>query len=38
MEKLEVKDMVYIIKEQNVMLDSNLADLYGYEVKSLINK
>ncbi len=29
----EVKDLIYEIQRQQVMLDSDLAMLYGYEVK-----
>ncbi|MEG0528346.1 MAG: ORF6N domain-containing protein [Longicatena sp.] len=31
----EFKDLVHVIRGQQVMLDSDLADLYGYEVKRL---
>jgi hypothetical protein len=31
----QIKDMVYIIRGQKVMLDSDLAKLYGVETKSL---
>lgn len=34
-EKPNIKNMIYIIRGQQVMLDSDLADLYGYEVKRL---
>ena len=30
-----IKDMIYIIRGQQVMLDSDLAKLYGYETKNL---
>lgn len=30
----EIKDFVYVIRGQQVMLDSDLAELYGYEVKA----
>ena len=30
-----IRDRVYIIRGQQVMLDTDLADLYGYEVKRL---
>ncbi|MBR3840217.1 MAG: ORF6N domain-containing protein [Erysipelotrichales bacterium] len=32
---LNIKDMIYTIRGQQVMLDSDLAVLYGYEVKAL---
>ena len=32
MEKDEIKDLVYVIRGQQVMLDSDLAKLYGYTV------
>ena len=32
---LNIKDMIYTIRGQQVMLDSDLAVLYGYEVKRL---
>lgn len=35
MEKVEIKDLVYVIRGQQVMLDSDLAKLYGYTVKRL---
>ncbi len=31
----DIKDLVYTIRGQQVMLDSDLAMLYGYEVKNL---
>ncbi|MGX8833941.1 ORF6N domain-containing protein [Amedibacillus sp. YH-ame6] len=31
----EFKDLVHVIRGQQVMLDSDLAELYGYEVKNL---
>lgn len=31
----EIKDMIYIIRGQQVMLDSDFAKLYAYEVKRL---
>lgn len=31
----DIKDLVYTIRGQQVMLDSDLAMLYGYEVKRL---
>lgn len=37
-QKPNIKNMIYIIRGQQVMLDSDLTDLYGYEVKNLINK
>ena len=30
-----VQNLVYTIRGQQVMLDSDLAELYGYEVKRL---
>ncbi|MDD3049084.1 MAG: ORF6N domain-containing protein [Bacilli bacterium] len=30
----DIKDLVYVIRGQQVMLDSDLAALYGYEVKA----
>lgn len=30
----EIEDMIYVIRGQQVMLDSDLAKLYGYEVKN----
>lgn len=30
-----IKDMVYVIRGQQVMIDSDLARLYGYEVRAL---
>ena len=30
-----LRDKVYVIRGQQVMLDSDLADIYGYEVKYL---
>lgn len=32
---IEIKDLIYEIRGQQVMLDSDLAMLYGYEVKQL---
>lgn len=34
-ETFDIKSMIYTIRGQQVMLDSDLADLYGYEVKAL---
>lgn len=31
----DIKNQIYVIRGQQVMLDSNLADLYGYEVKTM---
>ena len=31
----DIRNMIYIIRDQQVMLDSDLAILYGYEVKRL---
>ena len=33
-----IEDKVYVIRGQQVMLDYDLAEIYGYEVKILINK
>lgn len=33
-----VKDLIYEIQRQQVMLDSDLAMLYGYEVKRHIER
>ena len=30
----EIRNKVYIIRGQQVMLDRDLAEIYGYEVKS----
>ena len=30
-----IKDMIYTIREQRVMLDKDLAELYGVEVRVL---
>ena len=30
-----IRNCVYMIRGQQVMLDSDLADIYGYEVKRL---
>lgn len=30
-----IKDLIYLVRGQYVMLDSDLADIYGYEVKYL---
>lgn len=30
-----IKDKVYILRGQPVMLDTDLAEIYGYEVKRL---
>ena len=30
-----LRDKVYVIRDQQVMLDSDLAEIYGYEVKNL---
>ena len=35
MENVDIKDLVYVIRGQQVMLDSDLAKLYGYTVKRL---
>lgn len=34
-EKKAIKDLIYLVRGQYVMLDSDLADIYGYEVKYL---
>ena len=31
----DIKSMIYVVRGQQVMLDSDLAKLYGYEVKRL---
>lgn len=31
----DIKNQIYVIRGQQVMLDSDLADLYGYEVKTM---
>jgi hypothetical protein len=31
----KIESMIYIIREQKVMLDSDLAELYGIETKAL---
>ncbi|OUR96583.1 hypothetical protein A9Q84_09555 [Halobacteriovorax marinus] len=33
-----IKDMIYVIRKQKVMLDSDLAKLYGVETKRLIEQ
>ena len=33
--EMNIKDMIYTIRGQQVMLDSDLARLYGYETKTL---
>lgn len=33
--KNDIKSLIYTIRGQQVMLDSDLANLYGYEVKAL---
>ena len=35
LEARDIKSMIYTIRGQQVMLDSDLAALYGYEVKTL---
>ena len=35
LETRDIKSMIYTIRGQQVMLDSDLAALYGYEVKKL---
>ena len=35
LQEINIKDMIYTIRGQQVMLDSDLAKLYGYEVKRL---
>ena len=35
LETRDIKSMIYTIRGQQVMLDSDLAELYGYEVKTL---
>ena len=35
LQETNIKDMIYTIRGQQVMLDSDLAKLYGYEVKRL---
>jgi len=37
-EKKAIKDLIYLVRGQYVMLDSDLADIYGYEVKYLNRK
>ena len=32
----DIRSKVYIIRGQQVMLDKDLAEIYGYEVKKLI--
>lgn len=34
-EILEIQNMIYVIRGQRVMLDSDLAKLYGVETKAL---
>lgn len=31
----KIESMIYVIREQKVMLDSDLAELYGIETKAL---
>lgn len=31
--QLDVKSLIYVVRGQQVMLDSDLAEIYGYEVK-----
>lgn len=35
LQELNIKDMIYTIRGQQIMLDSDLARLYGYDVKAL---
>ena len=35
LQETNIKDMIYTIRGQQVMLDSDLARLYGYSVKTL---
>lgn len=34
-DNVEIKDLIYIVRGQQVMLDSDLTDIYGYSVKRL---
>ena len=31
----QIENMIYVIRQQKVMLDSDLAELYGMETKNL---
>ena len=31
----KIENMIYVIRQQKVMLDSDLAELYGVETKNL---
>ena len=33
-----IESMIYVIRGQKVMLDYELAKIYGYETKDLMNK
>jgi hypothetical protein len=35
LEKEEIASLIYLVRGQNIMLDSDLAKLYGVETKSL---
>lgn len=32
--KENIKDKIYIIRNQKVMIDSDLAEIYGYDIKN----
>lgn len=32
--KENIKNKIYIIRNQKVMIDSNLAEIYGYTIKA----
>lgn len=34
-DNVEIEDLIYIVRGQQVMLDSDLTDIYGYSVKRL---
>lgn len=34
----KIENMIYMIRDQKVMLDSDLAELYGVETKNLIRQ
>jgi len=32
---IKIQDLIYVIRDQQVMTDSNLAEIYGYTLKAL---
>ena len=37
-ETKDIKNMIYVVRGQQVMLDNDLAALYGYEVNGLMSR